>query len=204
MSLYGRTDSNANKAKVEMTIAASSQAKTIVFVDETEAQLNENRQRGIDGPGWWSYFTYTDSAGNTRHKAEKLVALANPDTNSNETQSDDTIAADAASAVTITVQPASATTTSGGATFTLTTTTTGTPGTLTYTWQRLAPGSSRWVNITSTLDGSVYSDFTTDTLVVAGVTNNSLNGTAYRVKITSAGGTEEVISNGAATLTFGD
>ena len=204
MSLYGRTDSNANKTKVATTIAASSQAKTIVFVDETEARLNENRQRGIDGPGWWSYFTYTDDAGNTRHKAEKLVALSNPDTNANETQSDDTIAADVASAVTITVQPASATTVEGDATFTLTTTTTGTPGTLTYQWQRLAPGSTRWVNITNTLDGGVYVDFTTATLSVTGVTDDSLDGTAYRVKITSTGGTEEVISNGAATLTFGD
>jgi hypothetical protein len=204
MSLYGRTDSNANKTKVERTIASSAQAKTIVFVDETEAQLNENRVRGIDGPGWWSYFSYTDAAGTTRHKAEKLVALGNPDTNANETQTDDTIAADVASAVTITVQPASATTVSGAATFTLTTTTTGTPGTLTYQWQRLAPGSTRWVNVTSTLDGSIYTDFTTNTLAVAGVTDDSLDGTAYRVKVTSLGGTEEVISNGAATLTFGD
>jgi hypothetical protein len=202
MSLYGRTDSNENKAKVERTISASSQAKTIVFVDETEAALNENRTRGIDGPGWWSYFTYTDASGNTRHKAEKLVSLSNADTNANETQSDDTIAADVASAVVISVQPASATTTAGAATFTLTTTTTGTPGTLAYQWQRLAAGSTRWVNITSTLDGSIYSDFTTDTLAVTGVTDDSYDGYAYRVKVTSAGGTEEVISDGTATLTF--
>lgn len=204
MSLYGRTDSNANKAKVATTISASSQAKTIVFVDETEAQLNENRQRGIDGPGWWSYFTYTDAAGTTRHKAEKLVALANPDTNANETQADDTIAADVASTVTITGQPANATTVSGAATFAVTTSTTGTPGTLVYQWQRLAVGSTRWVNITGTLDGAIYADFTTATLAVSGVTDDSLDGTAYRVKITSTGGTEEVISNGLATLTFGD
>jgi hypothetical protein len=204
MSLYGRTDSNTNKTKAGVGIAASSITPTIVFVDETEAALNENRTRGIDGPGWWSYYTFTDDAGNTRHKAEKLVALSNPDTNANETQSDDTIAADVASSVTITVQPASATTSEGDASFTLTTTTTGTPGTLVYLWQRQAPGSTRWVNITSTLDGSIYTDFTTNTLVVSGVTDDSLDGTAYRVKITSAGGTEEVISNGAATLTFGD
>lgn len=204
MSLYGRTDSNANKTKVERTISASSQAKTIVFVDETEAQLNENRTRGIDGPGWWSYFSYTDASGQTRHKAEKLVALANPDTNANETQADDAIAADVASAVTITAQPADATTVSGAATFAVTTSTTGTPGTLVYQWQRLAPGSTRWVNIGATTDGSIYTDYTTATLSVAGVTDDSLDGTAYRVKITSTGGTEEVISNGEATLTFGD
>ena len=79
MSLYGRTDSNANKTKAGVGIAASSQAKTTVFVDETEAQLNETKSRGITGPGWWSYFTYTDSSGATRHKAEQLIFVANPD-----------------------------------------------------------------------------------------------------------------------------
>jgi hypothetical protein len=284
MSLYGRTDSNANKSKVEKTISASSQAKTIVFVDETEAALNENRTRGIDGPGWWSYFTYTDAAGNTRHKAEKLVALSNPDTNANETQSDDTIAADAASAVTISVQPANAsfytdgailTVTSAGtaatgtasytavtgtasgsgtgaqftvaraggsytvtvtnkgsgyaanetitvlgsalggvdttndltitvatvgtndATFTVSTTTTGTPGTLAYRWQRQSATGTTWTNITN---GGVYSGATSATLTLTNATS-TLSGTKFRVKITSAGGTEEVTSN-SATLTF--
>jgi hypothetical protein len=105
MSLYGRTDSNTNKAKAGVGIAASSITPTVVFVDETEAALNENRTRGIDGPGWWSYYTFTDDAGDTRHKAEKLVALSDADTNANETQSDDTIAADVASAITISGQP---------------------------------------------------------------------------------------------------
>jgi hypothetical protein len=201
MSLYGRTDSNANKTKVERTIAASAQAKTIVFVDETEAQLNENRTRGIDGPGWWSYFTYTDAAGNTRHKAEKLVALGNPDTNANETQTDDTIAADVASAVTINVAyPQNATTTSGGATFTVNgqTTTTGTPGTLAYQWQVQTTTGTRWTNLTNT---GIYTGSTTHTLTLTGATS-AVTGYKYRVKITSAGGTEEVISR-TATLTFG-
>jgi hypothetical protein len=105
MSLYGRTDSNTNKTKAERGVAGSSQAKTIVFVDNTEAALSENKERGINAPGWWSYFTYTDCEGNTRHKAEHLVTIANPDTNANETQSDDTIAADVASAITISGQP---------------------------------------------------------------------------------------------------
>ncbi len=201
MSLYGRTDSNANKTKVERTIAASAQAKTIVFVDETEARLNENRTRGIDGPGWWSYFTYTDAAGNTRHKAEKLVALGNPDTNANETQSDDTIAADVASAVTINVAyPQNATTSSGGATFTVNgqTTTTGTPGTLAYQWQVQTTTGTRWTNLTNT---GIYTGSTTHTLTLTGATS-AVTGYKYRVKVTSAGGTEEVISR-TATLTFG-
>jgi len=200
MSLYGRTDSNANKAKVESTISASSQAKTIVFVDETEAALNENRQRGIDGPGWWSYFTYTDDAGNTRHKAEKLVALSNPDTNANETQSDDTIAADAASAVTITAQPANVTgaSTPYTGTFSVTTSTTGTPGTLAYQWQYQTATGTRWINLTN---AGVFSDATTDTLTLTSAAKATYNGYKFRVKITSAGGTEEVTSS-TATLTY--
>ena len=204
MSLYGRTDSNANKTKAGVGIAASSQAKTTVFVDETEAQLNETRSRGITGPGWWSYFTYTDSSGATRHKAEQLIVVANPDLNSNETQSDDTIASDVASAVTITAQPANSTSSSGAGTYTLTTTTTGTPGALAYQWQRQTATGKRWVNIAAGTDtGITYADFTTATLAYSGLAGDTLDGNKFRVKITSAGGTEEVMSNGAATLTFG-
>ena len=202
MSLYGRTDSNANKTKAGVGIAASSQAKTTVFVDETEAQLNETKSRGITGPGWWSYFTYTDSSGATRHKAEQLIFVANPD--GTETQADDAIAADVASAVTITVQPANSTSSSGAGTYTLTTTTTGTPGALAYQWQRQTATGKRWTNITASLDtGITYADFTTATLAYSALAADTLDGNKFRVKITSAGGTEEVMSNGAATLTFG-
>lgn len=201
MSLYGRTDSNTNKTKVEYTLGngPGTVTKTVIFVDETEAQLNENRTRGIDGPGWWAFSTYTTNEGDTKYRAEKLVALSNPDTNANETQADDTIAADAASAVTITGQPANATTSSGGATFTVTTSTTGTPGTLAYQWQRQTATGTTWINISN---NGIYTGATTATLTLTGATS-SVNGTKYRVKITSAGGTEEVISNGAATVTFG-
>ncbi len=202
MSLYGRTDSNANKTKAGVGIAASSQAKTTVFVDETEAQLNETKSRGITGPGWWSYFTYTDSSGATRHKAEQLIFIANPD--GTETQADDTIAADVASAVTITVQPANSTSSSGAGTYTLTTTTTGTPGALAYVWQRQTATGKRWVNLAANTDtGITYVNFTNATLSYTGLAGDTLDGYKYRVKITSAGGTEEVISDGAATLTFG-
>lgn len=199
MSLYGRTDSNTNKTKAGIGVAASSITPTIVFVDDTEAKLNENRVRGIDAPGWWQYYTYTDQHGNTRHKAELLITIQGPDTNANETQSDDTIAADVASAVTITGQPANATTSSGGATFTVTTSTTGTPGTLVYQWQRQSATGTNWINLTNT---GIYTGTTLATLTLTGATS-AVTGTKYRVKITSAGGTEEVISNGAATVTFG-
>ncbi|ARW56996.1 hypothetical protein [Synechococcus phage S-B64] len=202
MSLYGRTDATANKQAIEALRTAVAGTETIVFVDGTEASLAENASRGITGPGWWSYRTYTDGAGNTRHKAEMLAFISNPD--GTETQSDDTIVADVASAVTISVQPANSTSASGAGTFTLTTTTTGTPGALSYVWQRKTASGTRWTNISASLDsGITYADFTTATLAYSGLADGSLDGYKYRVKVTSAGGTEEVISDGAATLTFG-
>ena len=204
MSLYGRTDSNANKTQAGLARGngSGSVSETIVFVDAAEAVLNENKTRGITGPGWWAYKTYTDGAGNTRHKAECLAFISNPD--GTETQADDTIAADVASAVTITAQPAASTSSSGAGTFTLTTTTTGTPGALAYQWQRqTANATTRWVNIAADTDtGVTYADFTTATLAYSSLGDDSLDGYKYRVKVTSAGGTEEVISDGAATLTF--
>jgi hypothetical protein len=166
MSLYGRTDSNTNKTKAERNVAPSSQAKTIVFVDETEAQLNENRVRGIDGPGWWAYFTYTDTQGTTRHKAEKLIALGNPDTNANETQSDDTIAADVASAISISVHPANqSTSTPAGGILTFTSAGTAATGTASYTGVTgTASGSGTGATFTVARAGGVY----TVTLTAAG------------------------------------
>jgi len=203
MSLYGRTDSTANQTKAGRAVGTDSNTRTIVFVDNTEAQLEENKSRGITSPGWWAYDTYTDMHGNTRHKCELLVFIADPD--GTETLADDTIAADVASAVTITVQPANSTSSSGAGTYTLTTTTTGTPGALAYVWQRqLAGEDQNWTDITAALDtGITYADFTTATLAYSALADASLDGTKFRVKITSAGGTEEVISDGAATLTFG-
>jgi len=199
MSLYGRTDSNTNKDKVALTRGngAGTVTETIVFVDNTEAGLSENKERGITAPGWWAYRTYTDGAGNTRHKAEHLMFLSDADTNANETQSDDTIAADVASAITISVQPADDSIAEGdpGA---FSVTASATTGTLAYVWQRRTSASGRWTNISGTLDGSVYSDFTTDTLVISDVTG--LDAYEYRVKLTSDAGAEEVISD-AAVLT---
>lgn len=214
MSLYGKTDTtaNQNKAKNAVGIKASgtvgggpnSVTKTFVYVDDTEAALHENKVRGIDGPGWWAYSTYTTEAGTTRHKSEKLVCFSGGETNANESLADDTIAADVASAVTITVQPASSTSSSGAGSFTLTTTTTGTPGALSYVWQRQTANGTTWKNITTSLDsGITYAGFTSATLTYSGLAGTTKDGYKYRVKITSAGGTEEVISNGAATLTFG-
>ena len=100
MSLYGSDDSNANKTKAGIGVAASSNTKTIVFIDDTEAQLAVNKNRGLSGPGWWAVDTYTDCHGKTRFKTEHLVNICGPEANAAETQADDTLGADVTSVIT--------------------------------------------------------------------------------------------------------
>jgi hypothetical protein len=100
MSLYGSDDSNANKTKAEIGVAKSSNTKTIVFIDDTEAQLKVNKDKGLSGPGWWAVDTYTDCHGKTRFKTEHLVNICGPEANAAETQADDTLGADVTSVIT--------------------------------------------------------------------------------------------------------
>jgi hypothetical protein len=188
----------------------------LLFVDDTEDDVASNKTRGITGPGWWQYRTYTDAAGDTRHKAEHLAfvhatALVAGDAD------DDTIVADVLETITITAQPANvgdgATTLelpSGAVTTFAVTATVDQSGTLVYQWQRKLSGG-RWTNIGASTDGSAYTNFTTATLSVdtttagwgaPGTEDDSVtayDGVQFRVKITTSKGAEEVISD-AATL----
>ena len=203
MSLYGKDDSNANKTKAGIGVATSSQSKEIIFIDDTEAQIASNKARGLGSPGWYQYFTYTDSHGNTRHKSELLVSIAGPEANAQETQADDTIGADVLEVISITGQPANSTSSSGAGTFAVTSSV-NQSGTQTFQWQRQKPGTNRWTNLAADTDtGITYADFTTNTLAYSGLASNALDGYKYRVKINTSKGATEVISDGAATLTFG-
>lgn len=200
MPLYGNTDSTENRDKVALTVGSSSINKTIVFVDETEAALPANKNRGLNGPGWWAYYSYVDAEGNTRHKAEKLVAFGNAESNANESLSDDTIAADVANTITISVQPANVEDAEDPYTatdaFAVTASVTNS-GTLTYQWQFQTPTGTRWSNCS----GGIYSGATTLELGITGATKALYDGYKFRVKINSSNGAPEVISN-TATLTF--
>ena len=188
MSLYGRTDTVGNQTKASIGVAATSQAKTIVFVDDTEAALEENKGRGINQPGWWSYYTFTDCDGNTRHKAECLVTLADPEANADESLSDDTIAADVASAITISGQPSNQTTkTPAGGILTVTRAGTAATGTASYTnvaYTTASSGTGATFNVsraggvytvTRTAAGSGYS--ASDTITVLGSALGGVNTT---------------------------
>jgi len=158
MTLYSRSENNAQSLKVlntteknsvdkynsgnsrivdgSSTVAGSQgyadAARRTIFIDDVEATLPENRERGLTAPGWWEYFTYTDASGNTRHKAQHLVAFK--DAPRNLADLDDNVAADVASAITISVQPAAQTTYGPvGAVRTFTRAGTAAAGTGTYT-----------------------------------------------------------------------
>ena len=193
MSLYGRVDSAANQTQAGLARGngAGSATETIVFVDETEAGLAANKARGLSSPGWWAYRTYTDAAGNTRHKAEQLAFITNPEANADETLSDDTIAADVAATITVGTQPTDQTTSSGGATFTVAATCDNS-GTVTFQWQRRTSTSGRWTNVAGATSAS---------LALTGLTN-AADGYQYRVKLNADVGAPEVISD-TVTLTFG-
>ena len=188
MSLYGNTDSNDNVTKAGRGISPSSQAKQVLFIDNDEAALAENKARGLNAPGWWSYFTYTDGEGHTRHKAEMLVTIANPV--GPETQADDSAAADVSVLITINTQPVTQAV-AVGAVLNLIVDAIATPpgdaSVLTYQWQKKS--GRRWVNIGAnqpTYDVAVYAaDDAGD----------------YRVKLTSTNGASEVISDTATVTT---
>ena len=190
MSLYGSDDSNANKTKAGIGVAADSQTKTILYIDETEAALAQNKNRGLNAPGWWSYFSYNDSEGNTRHKAEQMVFVAGGEANADETQADDTIASDSAGAITIGTQPASASVEATNTqAFTVAATKTG-GGSLTYQWQLSTNGGASFADI----DSATNATFTT------AATAAGDNGNQYRVKVNTTKGAPEVVS-AVATLT---
>ena len=191
MSLYGRVDSTANQTQVGLTRGngAGSATETIVFVDETEAGLAANKERGITAPGWWAYRTYTDAAGNTRHKAEHLMFLTNAEANADETLSDDTIAADVQNTITFSTNNTDKTASGGAATFLVAVSVTNS-GTAAFQWQRRTSSTGRLSNI---------SGATSTSLALTGLTTDE-NGYQYRVKVTSDNGAPEVISD-VATLT---
>ena len=191
MSLYGKDDSNANKAKAGRGIAPSSQAKQTIFIDDTEAALAENKARGLNAPGWWSYYTFTDCEGNTRHKAEHLVTIAGPEANTDETQADDSVAADESVLITINTQPVTQAVAVGdplSLAVAAISTPPGDASTLQYQWQKLS-ANNRWTNI-----GANQPTYDVDPYAVE-------NAGSYRVKLTSTNGAAEVISATAVVTT---
>lgn len=160
----------------------------LVFVDNTEDDVAANKTRGIWGPGWWLYRTYTDVSGRTRHKAECLAVTQATAADAGD-DADDTIAADAENIITFTTNNTDQTASGGAATFLVAVSVTNS-GTAAFQWQRRTTSSGRFSNI---------SGATSTSLALTGLTTDE-NGYQYRVKVTSDNGAPEVISD-VATLT---
>jgi hypothetical protein len=174
-------------------------AARAIFIDAAEAVLAENQERGLNAPGWWQYTSYTDASGETRHKAVHLAAFKSAPANTAD--ADDAIAADVASAITISAQPADVGAAADPFTGTFAVTAAASTGSVVYQWQRQTASGTRWSNVTTSLDGGVYSGEDGATLTITGAAKADLDGYKYRVKLTSDAGAEEVISD-AATLTY--
>ena len=201
-ALAGAVRRTAPKAVAEYIIkGADSASYELVFVDATEQAVSTNKSRGIWGPGWWKYRTYTDASGNTRHKSECIAALQATAVVAGD-DADDAIVSDVVASVTISLQPADQTGLSDPANVSIPVTISTSPGgTGVFQWQKQTPTGTRWTNVTV---GGVYAvaDGNTDTtLSLTGVDKATFDGYKFRVKITSDLGAPEVISD-TATLTF--
>lgn len=222
MTLYSRAETNAQSLTVlntteknsvdkydwddtlivdgDTTVAGAqgyaTAARKTIFIDDVEATLAENRERGLTAPGWWEYMTYTDADGKTRHKAQHLVAFKDAPVNAADL--DDAVAADVASAITISAQPANVTGAATPFTGTFAVTASATTGSLVYRWQRQTATGTTWSNISNT---GVFTGATTATLTLTAAAKATYDGYKFRVKITSSAGAEEVISS-TATLTY--
>lgn len=185
---------NANNGTA-LTISAGAGVQQFVnanifFVDETEAQLKDNHDKGICGAGWWKWITYSDSNGDTRYKAELLIAMDVTAANAGDA-ADDAVVPDAESYATITAQPtvlvftptAPATQVIGTG---MTVSVTG-AGSATYQWQQY---TTKWTNIS----GATSATYTTPA-TVAGTS------TRYRCIVGTSGTGSATVTSSAITVT---
>lgn len=172
----------------------------VVGVDRVEIAVPENKARGVaTHTGWVTYKTYTDAYGQTRHKSEVLAALSKNfasnangalfGTDAGTDAADDTVAADYQ--ILITTQPADDTVTAGNPITFFTVAETSPAGqTLSYQWYE-----DNTVGIAAVTNTGDYSGATTNTLVIANVSN--VDGYSYYVVVSGTGGADSVTSETA-------
>ena len=186
MPLWGKTDATGSKPKYLSTADKAN----AYFVSREEALLETNKAKGITGARWWLIKEYKDSGGQSRYKAECLIAMSVANATSGDA-SDDAKVSDVEVTITVSSQPQNGTSVSGAVTFGVTAS--ASSGSMTYQWQKKPVGAtSRWANI---------SGATSATYAVSGATSGN-TGDQYRVILGSSSGAVKVTSD-AATLTFG-
>ena len=174
-------------------------SKVLVFVDQTEAQKTSNKAKGMHGGGWYLYSTYTDTNGNTRHKAELLAEMQVIPSVAGDAE--DTIAADVT--ITIGTQPSNVSGAADPYTGTFTVAATASDATPTavlgYQWQRSTNGGSTWANVT---DAGVFSGATTATLTLTAAAKATYNNNQFRCVVTATNLADVTATSNAATLAF--
>lgn len=177
-------------------------AREILLISTEEAQLAENKEKGLCSPGWWLWDTYTTGAGDTRYKANHIASISALGARNAQIEGDDDtaagVAADIASLITVGTLPAVTVTAGNIVTFDATAISATDQGTLTYTFQRQKTSNGRWANVTATLDGGIYDISVAGILTIdAPNVTTDLNGYEFRVKVNNTVGGEEVTSNDA-------
>jgi len=198
MPLWGKTDSAAAKPKWYAQLNQMDTAgRDVIFISTEEAQLEVNKLRGFNAPGWWAYYEYENDQGEKKLVAECLIAIAESQATAGD-QADDRLAADTApTPITISAQPANVTGAATPFTGTFAVTAAG-QATLQFQWQRQTATGTTWTNISN---GGVFSGATTATLTLTAATKAIYDGYKFRVRISSTGGATTVTSN-SASITY--
>ena len=171
--------------------------ENLFFIDYEESQQAENQARGLNGPGWWLYETYTDAYGNTRHKAECLVpmVIAAADAGdagvTGDTAVEDATAVDRT--ITIDAQPAAVSVTSPDPASFVVAASVDPATAITFQWQVSTDGGSNWANSTAA------AGTTSSTLDVVSTDADYVDANQFRVVVSSDGATD--VTSDAVLLT---
>lgn len=178
--------------------------QNVYGIDRNEIGVPENEARGISHTGWTHYDTYTTSQGETRYKAEVIVAMSKNfasnatgtlfGTGAGTDASDDTVVADYL--LYFTTQPVDKSNTAGnGAVLVAVAASEPTGATLTYQWYKRD-------NVSDTSYATVsqpgVSGATSNTLTIVNVSN--VNGNIFRLTVSGDGGADDNTST-AVTVT---
>lgn len=172
----------------DLGTAASSLQKlmaNVYLVSNEEATTSEARAKGITGPGWWRYTSYTDANGRVRHKAECLVAMSVVGAAAGDA-ADDAILPEPGT-ITIDTQPEAASVIAPATAAFTVVASIDTDSVLAYQWQSSADVGVTWANVV----GADEATYTT------AATTTADDGVMYRV-IVSAAGAKSVTSTGVA------
>ena len=153
----------------------------LYFVDFEESQQPENQARGLVGPGWWLYESYTDGNGATRHKAEQLVPMVELAADAGD-RNDDLVLVDRT--ITIDSQPAAASVTSPDPASFVVAASVDPATTITFQWQVSTDGGSNWANSTAA------AGTTSSTLDVVSTDADYVDANQFRVVVSSDGATD--------------